>query len=53
MIPPGSWPASIPTRIGNGYPLLRQSMEVNPDGDLLYITYAQQFGCVTLRVFND
>ena len=27
--------------------------KLNPDGDLEYVVYQQQFGCVFLKVYND
>jgi hypothetical protein len=50
---PGLWPLSIPTNIGNGLPFIRKSKKVDPEGDLVWVTYVQEFGCITLRVLND
>ena len=45
---PGDYPATISTNLGNGEDLILT--EVSPLGDR---KYTQQFGCVTLEVFND
>lgn len=49
---PGEWPEILPTEIGNKLPFLRRTKRVR-DGDLLWVTYEQANGCVSLRVFND
>ena len=48
----GEWPETLPTKIGNGMPFLRRSKKVQ-GCDLLWVTYKQSNGCLTLRVFND
>jgi hypothetical protein len=48
----GEWPERFETSLGNGMPLIRTSKKVR-DGDLLYVRYNQELGCMTLIVFND
>jgi hypothetical protein len=45
--PPGMWPASVGTDIGNGHPFVLHSTQES------HATYVQNFGCVTLDVLND
>lgn len=49
---PGNWPEQLPTILGNKLPFLRDTKKVR-DGDLLWVTYRQALGCISLRVFND
>lgn len=49
---PGEWPRVVDTTIGNRQPFLAQARETR-DGDLLWVDYRQNLGCVTLRVYND
>lgn len=50
--PCGHWPERIETTMGNGLALIRTSKQVR-DGDLLFVRYIQEFGCMQLKVFND
>lgn len=50
---PGEWPTQLPTDMGNRQPFVRHSKKLDSNGDLLWVTYAQDLGCLTLRVFND
>lgn len=52
-LPPGEWPLTLTTNLGNEQPLTRTSKKVGPNGDLVSVTYRQQLGCIALRVFND
>lgn len=47
------WPARLETNLGNGQPFLRTSKKVDADGDTMWVTYVQAFGCIRLRVYND
>lgn len=49
---PGFWPQTIETDYGNGKPF-RLAKVLQSDGDFLGALYMQQFGCLTLTVFND
>lgn len=49
---PGEWPNRIDTDMGNKMPFLFPLPEVR-DGDLLWVTYRQGNGCISLRVYND
>lgn len=49
---PGEWPHRLQTDLGNGQMFVVVSNEVR-DGDLLCADYAQNLGCIRLRVFND
>lgn len=51
-LPPGVFPTMILTTIGNGQPLVAKTKKVR-GGDVLYVRYAQQLGCVELLVHND
>lgn len=48
-LPPGKWPASIPTTIGNGQPFLCVGGPMQDGGR----RYRQGNGCVSLTIFND
>jgi hypothetical protein len=50
--PIGQWPAKIETNMGNGLPFIQYHAELR-DGDLLWVSYKQDMGCITLKVFND
>lgn len=52
-LPPGMWPPSLATRMGNSLPFVRSHLEADLDGELLWVEYRQAAGCITLRVFND
>lgn len=47
------FPKVVTTNIGNGQPFVGHRRKLNKDGDLEYVVYLQQLGCVTLKVFND
>jgi hypothetical protein len=47
-IPPGRWPETIDTTLGNGLPFVAHSRD-----DHGAVLYKQQFGCVELLVLND
>ena len=49
---PGQWWGMIETTLGNGQFLTQEHQEV-VDGDLQYIRYKQDLGCITLTIFND
>lgn len=46
-LPPGQWPRTLPTNMGNGLPFVIRKFA--PGGTV----YEQSLGCLTLRVFND
>jgi len=48
-----NFPRIVPTSLGNGQPFVGLSKKVDSEGDLLYVRYRQQLGCVDLIVFND
>jgi len=48
----GQWPTTVPTTLGNGRPFVRRTKHVE-DGDIRWVTYRQEMGCLLLRVFND
>lgn len=50
--PVGQWPESIGTDMGNGQPFVRSHNEI-ADGDLLWVTYRQSLGILSLQIFND
>lgn len=47
------FPKSVKTNIGNGRPFIAHSKKVNSNGDIERVRYIQEFGCVTLVVYND
>lgn len=47
------FPKFVCTNIGNKQPFVGHSKKVNSDGDVLYVRYRQQMGCVELIVYND
>lgn len=49
----GQWPELLDTDIGNRQPLIRSSKKVTDSGDLAYVRYVQQFGCVAVIIHND
>jgi hypothetical protein len=51
-IKPGEWPDEMPTILGNRLDFAIHHAECR-DGDLLWVEYRQEFGCITLKVFND
>lgn len=50
--PVGQWPTRIETDLGNGMPFIVTHSEVR-GCDLLWVTYSQANGCITLRIYND
>jgi hypothetical protein len=46
------FPKVVPTSAGNGQPFIGHTKKVDNDGDLLYVRYKQQAGCIDLIVFN-
>lgn len=47
--PPGHWPESVQTDLGNGQDLIRVASIAQGGG---YV-YQQSMGCIKLRVLND
>lgn len=47
------WPKSLDTDEGNGQPLIAINIERDVEGDIQFVVYRQQFGCIQLHVFND
>ena len=47
------YPRVVPTNLGNSLPFVGIRKKVNADGDLLYVRYRQQMGCIELVVYND
>lgn len=52
-LPIGQWPAYLETTLGNKLCLVRESKKVDQEGDILYVRYRQQLGCISLIIFND
>lgn len=52
QLPPGTFPSVLTTTLGNRQPLRAVHVEKR-DGDLMWIDYHQDLGCVSLRIFND
>lgn len=52
---PGEWPLvlEVSTDIGNGRSFIEPAIIRNPDGDVAYVVYRQQFGCISLKIWND
>lgn len=50
-LPPGGWPEKIETTIGNKLPLTRGAQH-KMHGDLIYVSYFQEAGCIQVRVYN-
>ena len=46
------FPRVINTNLGNGQPFIGTSKKVNADGDIEYVRYYQQLGCIQLIIFN-
>ncbi len=46
------FPRVVPTNLGNGQPFVGYTKKVDKDGDLLYVRYRQQLGCIDLIVYN-
>lgn len=49
----GYFPSELSTTLGNHHPFVRATKKLSPDGDLMWVTYNQRFGCISLRVYND
>jgi hypothetical protein len=47
-LPPGFWPHELETDMGNKQPFV--AIRRLEDGG---VVYAQRFGCIELKVFND
>jgi hypothetical protein len=47
------FPGKLTTDMGNKQPFYRTSVERDDEGDLVCANYRQEFGCITLRVYND
>lgn len=47
----GVWPLKIETDLGNDQPLVQAKSSW--DGRILYVTYTQVDGSITLKVIND
>lgn len=45
--PPGFWPKTVPTSLGNSMPLMLE--RITP----FSMTYFQAAGCIQVEVFND
>jgi hypothetical protein len=52
-LPAGHWPEVFSTSIGNGQQLVRSTKKVDDEGDLMWVTYRQLLGCISLRIYND
>lgn len=52
-LPPGEWPVTLPTTLGNGQPFIRKRKRLTPTGDLGAVIYDQSAGCITLTIWND
>lgn len=46
------FPRVVSTNLGNGQPFIGHTKKVDKDGDLLYVRYKQQLGCIDLIVYN-
>ena len=52
-IKPGEWPQLLDTDLGNGMPFIIGQKQIDAEGDLMWITYNQCNGCISLKIFND
>ena len=50
---PGFWPQQLPTTLGNGRDLVRDSSPTVEGGDLIGWRYYQMLGCIRLTILND
>lgn len=50
---PGQWPKTLATNLGNGQVFARCGAQCDADGDIQWVEYRQELGCITLKVFND
>lgn len=46
------FPKVVPTNLGNAQSFIGHSKKVDNDGDVLYVRYKQQAGCIDLIVYN-
>lgn len=46
------FPRTIKTSLGNRKPFRAVSKKMR-DGDVLYVRYVQDFGCIELLIYND
>ncbi len=51
-IRPGQWPKRIPTTLGNKLQFVFREFEMY-HGEIAAALYAQDLGCITLKVHND
>jgi hypothetical protein len=47
------FPKIVPTNMGNKQPFVGYTKKVDSDGDVVYVRYRQQLGCIDLIVYND
>ena len=47
------FPKAVQTSLGNKLPFIGHTKKVDINGDLLYVRYKQQAGCIELIVYND
>ncbi len=47
------FPKIVPTSMGNKQPFVGYTKKVDSDGDVVYVRYRQQLGCIDLIVYND
>ena len=47
------FPKTVPTTMGNKQPFVGYTKKINRDGDVEYVRYRQQLGCIDLIVYND
>jgi hypothetical protein len=52
-LPPGQWPTTIVTYLGNKQPFVFESAKHDGEGDLMFCLYTQAGGSATLTIFND
>ena len=52
-LPPGWFPISLETKIGNGQNFQFVSTTRTPDEAIVHVDYRQEFGCAHLRIIND
>lgn len=52
---PGEWPEFLRAnvRLGNGLVFYRKSKKLDSNGDLMYVRYMQDAGCLSIAVYND
>lgn len=47
------FPKTVPTSMGNKQPFVGYTKKVDSNGDVVYVRYKQQLGCIDLIVYND